>query len=139
MKKFAITLVSIICILIICSCSSKRNLEKTVWYNSSLIENNGEEGILVTSLYFYSGDTVDIYSSVLVDSTVIVKPFKYAEGTYSISNETSDETKFVINAKSIDNKPLSYEGAYHKDKAMYLITQDSLIKIYGRAKNIKLP
>lgn len=132
------------CILIILgavllsSCASYK-LEKSIWYNPSLVEKDGVKGILTTSLYFLSADTVDIYSSVMVDTILVVKPFKYASGTYSISGNPKKEAKISIKAVTIDKNTVEYSGAYHKAEAMILVSQDSISKVYGKLPNSKLP
>ena len=70
--------------LLCCACSSQKyNLSKTIWFNFSPAEKDGQKGSVVTSLYFTSENTVDIYSSVVVDTMVLVKPFMWAKGKYS--------------------------------------------------------
>ena len=118
------------------SCSTVSTLDKTVWYNTSLVEKDGTEAMMITSLHFLSADTVDIYNSVRNDSLMIVKPFKYASGTYSVQKNQKKETGIKIEANTIDGKSIVYEGAYHKSDAMYLTSPESVTKVFGKLKNI---
>lgn len=136
-KKEIIAVLGVICL--ITSCATTYKLDKTVWYNTSLVERDGTKAIMTTSLYFFSSDTVDFYSSVRVDSTMVVTPFKYATGTYSTSGDPKKEAKIKIDARTIDDKNLKFEGAYHKSEAMYLVSPDSVTKIYGKLKKVTLP
>ena len=138
MKK-GIHIFIIVGLVLLSSCASKYNLNKTVWYNLSLVEKDGVKGNLTTSLYFLSADTVDIYSSVMTDTTLVVKPFKYASGIYSISGNPKKEAKISITAETIDKSIVKYNGAYHKAEAMILVSQDFISKVYGKLPNTKLP
>lgn len=120
------------------SCASYK-LDKSVWYNLSLVEKDGVKGDMTTSLYFLSADTVDIYTSVMVDTTLVVKPFKYASGTYSVSGNPKKEAKINITAVTLDKKTVKYSGAFHKAEAMILVSQDSISKVYGILPKTKLP
>ena len=122
------------------SCAtSNYALDKTIWYNTSHTENEAAKGTVVTSLYFFSDNTVDIYSSVMVDTNLIVTPFKIAKGTYSTAGNPKKEARISITAVNLDNDEIVYKGDFHKDKAMILISQDSIVKLYGKLPNTKLP
>ena len=126
--------------LLLSSCASHNyNLSKTIWYNTSPVEKDGEKGTVVTSLYFLSADTVDIYSSVIIDSALVVTPFKIAKGVYSTSGNPKKEAKISITAENLNKEELVYKGAFHKNKAMILVSQDSIAKLYGKLPNTKLP
>jgi len=120
------------------SCASYK-LDKTIWYSPSVVEKEKIKGVLTTSLYFLSGNTVDIYSSVMVDTTLIVKPFKYASGTYSVSGNPKKEAKISITAVTLEKNTIEYNGAFHKAEAMILVSQDSISKVYGKLPKTKLP
>lgn len=137
MKKHHI-IVFAFSLMLLSSCAGYK-LDKTIWYNPSLIENNGVKGVVTTSLYFLSTDTVDIYSSVIVDTALIVKPFKYASGTYSVSGNPKKEAKISITAVTLDKNTIEYNGAFHKAEAMILVSQDSIGKVYGKLPKTKLP
>jgi hypothetical protein len=125
--------------LLFCGCSKQNYLSKSIWYNTSPAEKDGVQGTVVTSLYFVASDTVDIYSSVIVDSNLEVAPFKIAEGTYSVSGNPKKEAQVSITAVDINQKEVKYNGAYHKNKAMVLVTQDSIPKLFGKLPKTKLP
>jgi hypothetical protein len=125
-------------IVLLNSCASYK-LDKTVWYNLSPAEKDGVKGNVVTSLYFMSDSIVDIYSSVLVDTTLVVKPFKYATGTYSITGNPKKQAQIAIKAVTLQKETVKYNGAFHKAEAMVLVSQDSINKVYGKLPKTTLP
>ncbi len=136
-KKVIIAIVGVLCL--ITSCATTYKLDKTVWYNTSLVEKDGVNAMITTSLYFISPDTIDVYSSVMIDTNLVVTPFKIAKGTYSISGNPKKEGKITINTENLNTEVIEYNGVYHKDKAMILMTQDSIAKLYRKMPNITLP
>jgi hypothetical protein len=125
-------------LFLLSSCASYK-LDKTIWYNQSPAEKDGVRGTVVTSLYFISDSNVDVYSSVVVDTNIVVTPFKIAKGTYSISGNPTKEAKISITTENLDKETIKYNGEFHKDKAMILVSQDSIAKLYGKLPNTKLP
>lgn len=123
--------------LIMGSCANYK-LEKTVWSTVSAAEKNGEKGTVITSLLFRSPEDVDIYSAVVVDKEIVVTPFKFAEGKYTVSGNPKKEATLEITGRDIQNQRISYKGVYHKADAMFLISQDSIPYIFGLQKNIKI-
>lgn len=132
-KTFIILMLS----LIMCGCASYK-LEDTVWSTVSGAQNKGERGSVITSLIFKSSEDVDIYSSVVVDTSLVVTPFKYAQGKYVVSGNPRKEASIEINGSNIQNEKVSYKGVYHKNDAMLLISQDSIPYLYGMHKNVKI-
>jgi hypothetical protein len=138
MKKLQVF--TVLSLILFCGCATHNyNLSKTVWYNLSPAEKDGEKGIVVTSLYFLSTDTVDIYNSVIVDTTVVIKPFKYAAGTYSTSGNPKKEAKISITANTLQKEILKYNGIYQKADVMFLVLQDSVQMPFIVYPNVKLP
>ena len=139
-KMRKVHILFLLCLTLLCSCATgKYNISKTIWYNTSPVEKDGKKGTVVTSLYFISDDTVDIYNSVIVDSTLVVTPFKIAKGTYSTSGNPKKEAKISITAENLNKEKVVYKGAFHKNEAMILVSQDSITKLYGKLPNTKLP
>jgi hypothetical protein len=137
MKKFTLFLFTL---ALFCSCATHNyNLSKTIWYNTSPAENDGVKGTVVTSLYFVSDSAVDIYSSVMVDTNLVVTPFKIAKGAYSVSGNPKKEAKISITAENLTKEAVKYNGEFYKDKAMILVSQDTIAKLYGKLPNTKLP
>ncbi len=135
MKKIQLlTLLGVICL---CSCSTY-NLSKSVWSNMSLLEKDGKNVDLTTSLYFVSDNQIEIYSSVVSDTTFVVRPFKYAEGNYNVTGNPKKEAKIQINTTTIDKQTLNYVGAYRKDDGMVLLSQDSIVKVFFKLPNVTL-
>jgi hypothetical protein len=119
--------------------NSNSKLSKSIWYNTSSAEKDGVHGTVVTSLYFLTDDTVDIYSSVVVDAELVVTPFKIAEGTYFVYGNPKKEAHILIRAIKLDREHIVYRGAFHRNKAMILVSQDSIPKLYGRLPKTRLP
>jgi hypothetical protein len=130
----------VLCLVLLCSCATHNyNLSKTIWYNTSPAEKDGVKGIVVTSLYFTSDSAVDIYSSVIVDTNLVVKPFKIAQGIYSTLGNPKKEAKISVTAVNLNKETVEYKGEFHKDKAMILVSQDSIAKLYGKLPKTTLP
>jgi hypothetical protein len=136
MKKLQIIIV--LGFILLSSCATYK-LDKTVWYNLSPAEKDGVKGSVVTSLHFLSDKDVDIFSSVIVDTNVVVKPYKIAEGSYSVSGNPKKEAQIKITAETLQKENVKYNGTFHKVEAMILVSQDSITKVYGKMPNTKLP
>ena len=122
----------------ISSCTTYQ-LDKSVWYNLTFVEKDGQKADMTTSLHFVSEKQVDVFVSVVSDTNFIVTPFKYAEGTYNVNGNPRKEATINIDITTIDKKRLSWSGVYHKDDAMLLLSTDSVVKVYGKLQNISLP
>lgn len=133
MKKLFFLLLPLVCF---CSCATY-NLSKSIWYNLSFVEKDGQKADLTTSLHFISDDQVEIFSSVVSDTAMIVTPFKYAEGKYTVSGNPKKQADVKINATTINNKELNLIGAYRKNDAMILMTPDSIVKVYSKLEKVK--
>lgn len=121
--------------LIMCSCASYK-LEKTVWSTVSAVEKDGVKGSVISSLYFRSSEDVDIYNSVVVDTSIVVTPFKYAEGKYVVTGNPRTEAVIEITGSNVQQEKVMYKGKYHKSDAMLLISHDSIPYLYGIQKNV---
>lgn len=126
------------CVVCMCSCATY-TLNKSVWYNLTFVEKDEQKVDMTTSLHFISDNQVDVFLSVVSDSNFIVEPFKYAEGTYSVSGNAKKEAKISIEATTIDKTPFIYKGVFHKYDAMILMSSDSIVKVYGKLPQITLP
>lgn len=125
--------------LLFCACSSQKySLSKTIWFNFSPAEKDGKKGSVVTSLYFTSESTVDIYSSVVVDTMVLVKPFMWAKGKYSTLESSRQGTDLSIEAITLKKDTILYQGMYQKDKTMILVS-DSVANVFNIMPDVQLP
>ena len=125
--------------LLCCACSSQKyNLSKTIWFNFSPAEKDGQKGSVVTSLYFTSENTVDIYSSVVVDTMVLVKPFMCAKGKYSTLGSSRQGTDLSIEAVTLKKDTVLYRGMYQKDMTMILVS-DSVANVFNIMPDVQLP
>lgn len=131
MKKLFIT---IVLAFFMFSCASYK-LTKTVWSTVSGAEKDGERGTVITSLYFKTQEDVDIYNAVVVDTNIVVFPFKFAEGKYTVSGNPKKEADLKIVGKNINNDSIEYKGAYYKKDVMLLISNDSIPYIYRIQKS----
>ena len=123
-------------LLFLCNCATYK-LSESIWYNLSFVEKDEQKADLTTSLHFVSDNQVEIFSSVVSDTAMIVSPFKYAEGKYSVSGNPKKQAEIKINAKTINNKDLNLIGAYRKNDAMILMTKDSVVKVYYKLEKVK--
>ena len=113
------------------------NLNKSIWYNLSFVEKDGQKADLTTSLHFVSEDQVDVFCSVVSDTAIIVTPFKYAEGKYSVSGDPKKKAEIKIDAITINGKKMNLVGAYRKNDCMTILSQDSVFKVYTKLSKIK--
>jgi hypothetical protein len=93
---------------------------------------------VVTSLYFQSNNTVDIYSSVIVDTNVIVQPFKWAKGNYSVKGNPKKDAQISITAINLRNDTVKYNGIYQKDETLILVS-DSIGNVFHKMPYVTLP
>ncbi|MDR1553093.1 MAG: hypothetical protein LBS69_06495 [Prevotellaceae bacterium] len=137
MKKLQIIIV--LGLILLSSCASRNySINKTIWFNLSPSEKDGVKGTVVTSLYFTSDNTVDIYSSVKVDTAIVVKPFKWAKGTYSISGNPEKTANLYVTAVTLKKDTVKYSGIYQKDETMVLVS-DSVANVFHKLYDVKLP
>lgn len=136
------TLTVFLLALMMCSCASIKssvNFEKSVWSGPTVIEHDNSTQSIVTNLYFKSSEDVDIYIAVVSDTSVIVKPFKYAIGKYTIVNKSKTDLKLKINGNDIQGQPISYDGFCYDGEAMLLVPQNGAPIVLGKNKEIRLP
>lgn len=95
--------------ILLSSCATYK-LNKSVWYNLSFVENDGQKVDMTTSLHFISENQVDVFVSVVSDSIFIVKPFKYAEGTYQVNGNPKKQALINMDLKTIDNNKITWTG-----------------------------
>lgn len=137
MKNNFVVVVAL-CIML-CGCATnKYSPSKSIWYNLSPAEKDGEKGMVVTSLYFTSDSTVDIYSSVKIDTAIAVKPFKWAKGTYTVFGNPKRKANLSITAISLREEHVKYDGIFQKDDTMILVS-DSIVNAFNKVPKIKLP
>lgn len=120
--------------LVLSSCAGYK-LEKTVWTTLSGFEKDGERATLITSLLFRSSEKVDIYNAVVVDTNIVVTPFKYAECKYKLLGTTKKKTKIEIEGKDIKQQSVQFTGKCDKNE-MLLLSQDSLLYLYVKEKDV---
>jgi hypothetical protein len=133
MKKIYVFLFSLISF---CGCSSF-NLVNTVWYNGSPAELYGEKAIVYTTLYFGEDSIVNVNTSVMKDTNLIVSPCFTEFGTYTYFGTLKKGIQIHINTKDLNNQSVQYQGIICND-GMVLVSQDSIVKGYKMAKNLRL-
>ncbi|MBR5853935.1 MAG: hypothetical protein IKY74_07010 [Alistipes sp.] len=124
--------------LFLSSCSHHNYLQKTVWVNVSETKTTETPATMITSLEFITDSDVDIYKAVMVDSDVLVKTFKYAEGKYQVNGNPKREAGINITATTLNSDSLIMNGVFRKDEAIIFGQGDENIKAYGKT-NIHLP
>ncbi len=122
------TLLLLIPLLLLTSCVSNK-LNKTVWYNVTMMQENGVYGNVGTSLVFNTDSTVVVYRGVSIDTTVVVPPFVFAYGKYQYENIEGSNMRISLFATQKDGSPYIYSGEYNKkDGLMYLSVPNSKLK-----------
>lgn len=75
-KSFFILLATIL----LSSCATPK-LTNTVWQTAVPVSNGEEEGLLISSMYFQKNGSVNFYNAIVNSSSMVVEPYKFAEGT----------------------------------------------------------
>lgn len=89
------------------------------------------------TLVFTSDTDVKVVVAVQSDDQLIVKPYEYARGTYAIDNTVKNGNGLTLNLKTIEGKDLTMKGTCEKGKALVLITNDNVTRLFGRIKDFK--
>lgn len=107
-------------------------LSDSVWLNTSYVEKDGVKGDLVRVLHFKSIDSVDYYCLVKSDTGMVVTPFRYACGLYVNMGNPRKEANVAMKMTNINGKSLVFQGMYHKADAMVLISNDTIMRVFGK-------
>ena len=129
MKKYKLLLFTLsISSLLLAGCASNK-LNRTVWYNITVMQENGVMGNVGTSLVFNTDSTVVVYKGVSIDTTVVISPYIYAYGKYIYSKIDRKNSQVSLSATTKDGSPYVYTGEYNKkDGLMILNKPDSKLK-----------
>ncbi len=129
MKKYKLLLFTLsISSLLFAGCASNK-LNRTVWYNITMMQENGVIGNVGTSLVFNTDSTVVVYKGVSIDTTVVISPYIYAYGKYIYSKIDRKNSQVSLSATTKDGSPYVYTGEYNKkDGLMILNKPDSKLK-----------
>lgn len=129
MKKYKLLLFTLsISSLLLAGCASNK-LNRTVWYNITMMQENGVMGNVGTSLVFNTDSTVVVYKGVSIDTTVVISPYIYAYGKYIYSKIDRKNSQVSLSATTKDGSPYVYTGEYNKkDGLMILNKPDSKLK-----------
>ena len=104
-------------LVLLTGCASNK-LNKTVWYNLTMMQENGVMGNVGTSLVFNTDNTVVVYKGVSIDTNVIVSPFIFAYGTYHYEKLNGRNMKISVSATKGDGSPYVYTGQYNKKEGL---------------------
>ncbi len=118
MKK--IILLLLFPLFLLTSCASNK-LNKTVWYNLTMMQENGVMGNVGTSLVFNTDSTVVVYKGVSIDTTVIVPPYIFAYGQYQYKKSNNGQMQITVTATKRDGSPYVYNGEYNKKKGIMML------------------
>lgn len=123
-------------LVVLCSCTTPK-LTNTVWQTISPVSNGEEKGLLVSSMYFQQDGNVNYYNAIVADSSLVVAPYKFAEGKYIVEGNLKKEAKISINASTIKSDSLTCSGLINvKKNSMLLIYPDSTALFYSKNNNI---
>ena len=138
MKKYLLFLAALITL---CSCGTTRLVQKQVtqsaWITVSPGEVDGVTGDVMMALFFTTDKDVKIMVSVQSEDQLIVQPFEFARGTYTIDNTTKKGNGIILNLKTIQGKPLEMKGTYEKGDALVLISDDEVTRMFAKIKDVK--
>lgn len=138
MKKVLILLAAV---LTLWSCGTSRlaqsQVSQSAWVSASPGTVDGVEGNVIMTLVFTSDTDVKVVVAVQSDDQLIVKPYEYARGTYAIDNTVKNGNGLTLNLKTIEGKDLTMKGTCEKGKALVLITNDNVTRLFGRIKDFK--
>lgn len=138
MKKVLILLAAL---LTLCSCGTSRlaqsQVTQSAWVSVSSGTVDGVEGNVIMTLVFTSDTDVKVLVAVQSGDQVIVSPYEYARGTYAIDNTVKNGNGLTLKLKTIEGKDLAMKGTYEKGKALVLITNDNVTRLFGRIKDFK--
>ena len=99
-------------VLLLCSCAGNK-LANSMWYNATMVNNEGTWGTVVTSMWFGS-DSVYTFNGVAVDDSVVVPPYLYAAGTYSCKKVAKNVYQIELNGRTNVGKTYQYSGLMNK-------------------------
>lgn len=122
MKKKYIFLVLIAFTLFGCGGDKLNN---SIWYNATMVNNNGTWGTVITSLAFYK-DSVYAYNGVVVDDSVTIPAYLYAKGIYQCNK--SKRKIFDVNIQGVTNNsnPYIYSGKLDYSKKIMRLSLPGL-------------
>ena len=111
-----------------------------MWYNATLVNNEGTWGTVVTSIYFFQ-DSVYAFNGVVVDDSIVIPTYLYAVGKYTYKKKTKDTYLIMLDGKTNIGEPYQYSGFWDKkDLVMHLaVPGQSTNETYVCDPNVKLP
>lgn len=99
-------------VLLLCSCASNK-LSNTMWYNSTLVNNNGVWGNVVSSMWFEK-DSFYVFNGVAVNDTVAIQPYMYAIGRYAYKKTQKNNYQIELEGKTVDGSIYKLNGHIKK-------------------------
>lgn len=126
-------------LLTVCGCGRGNYLSKSVWCATRQVEKDEQTGVAVTSLYFLSEDSVNIYRSVVCNGELVVKPYKKAHGSYTLKRIKGRDYKISVSAVDFVGDSVELNGRSLRPKKMILVDDDRNALYYRPLKGIKLP
>ena len=133
MKNF---ILSALILILTCGCSTPK-MSNSIWCTMEPVQNRSQEGLRITSLYMFENGNVDVFQSIVADSSLVVAPFLFAKGTYNISGDMKKEATISINGTDKNRQKFSMTGLIDlKKKSMLLIDNDSTANLYYKYGNL---
>lgn len=125
-------------LILTCGCSTPK-MTSSIWCTAEPVQNKGQEGLRVTSLHMLEDGKVNIYQSVIADSSLVVAPFLFAKGTYNITGNTKKEASISLSGKNLNQKEFNWFGIIDlKKESMLLNEADSSANIYFKYGNLTI-
>lgn len=125
-------------LLSLSSCSSPK-MVNSIWSSLEPVQNGDNEGMRVTSLYMFEDGNVEVYKSIVADSSMVVAPFLFAKGTYKLDGNTKKEAAISVSGTDKNNKNFDWGGLIDlKKNSMLLIDSDSSPVFYYKYGNLTI-
>lgn len=136
MKNLILTVL----ILFLTSGCSTLRMTDSIWCTMDPVQNRDQDGLRITSIYMFEDGKIDVYQSIMADSSLAVAPFIIAKGTYAITGNTNKEASISLNGINKNHKEFNWSGIIDlKKKSMLLIDNDSTATLYYKYGNLIIP
>lgn len=125
-------------LFLVCSCSSPR-MVNSIWSTLEPVQNGDRDGLRITSLYMFEDGNVEVYKSVVTDSCMVVAPFLFAKGAYTLSGNTKKEAAISVSGTDKNNQHFDWTGLIDiKKNSMLLIEAESTPTLYYKYGNLTI-
>lgn len=135
MRNFILTLLILV---LTCGCSTPK-MTNSIWCTVDPVQNHDQEGLRITSLYMYVDGNVDVYQSIVADSSMVVAPFLFAKGTFSVDGNLKKEATISFVGTNKNGNKFHWGGIIDlKKKSMLLTDADSTTSLFYKYGNLTI-